>query len=124
MHELAITQSIVDTVCDEAAGRSVYHVTVEIGALATVLPEALRFCFELATEGTPAQGASLEIVEAAGVARCRMCGAEFVVTDPVLLCACGSADADLRSGRELRIRSMEVSRECARPADVGTIQPV
>ncbi|WP_280461329.1 hydrogenase maturation nickel metallochaperone HypA [Nocardia carnea] len=124
MHELAITQGIVDTVCDHAAGRRVHHVTVEVGELATVVVEALRFCFELATGGTVAQGASLEIVPVPGVARCRACGAEFVVTDPVLLCGCGSADADLLSGQDLRIRSMEVSRECARPADAGTIQPV
>ncbi len=123
MHELAITQDIVDTVCEHAAGRQVYRVTVEIGELTAVVPEAVRFCFGPATVGTVAQDASLELVGVPGVARCRACGAEFAAADPVLLCVCGRADADVLSGREIRIRSMEVSRECARPADAATIQP-
>lgn len=120
MHELAITQSVVDAVCEQAAGRRVYSVTVEVGALTAVVPEAMRFCFDLATEGTLAEGASLDICSVPGAAHCRGCGADFVVADLFLLCACGSADVEVRAGRELRIRSMEVSRECAQPADAGT----
>lgn len=120
MHELAITQSVIDAVCAHAAGRTVYSVTVEVGVLTAVVPEAMRFCFDLAAEGTLAEGANLEIRCVPGTAYCRACGADFAVTDPVLLCGCGSADVELRSGRELRIRSMEVSRECAQPVDAET----
>ncbi|MBF6354944.1 hydrogenase maturation nickel metallochaperone HypA [Nocardia higoensis] len=120
MHELAITQSVIDAVCEHAAGRQVYSVTVDVGVLTAVVPEAMRFCFDLATEGTVAEGASLDIRCVPGAAHCRDCGADFTVTDPILLCRCGSADVELRAGRELRIRSMEVSRECAQPADAGT----
>ncbi|WP_328394585.1 hydrogenase maturation nickel metallochaperone HypA [Nocardia sp. NBC_00416] len=120
MHELAITQSVVDAVCEHAAGRRVYSVTVEVGALTAVVPEAMRFCFELAAEDTVAEGANLDIRCVPGAAQCRSCGADFIVTDLLLICACGSADVEVRAGRELRIRSMEVSRECAQPADAGT----
>ncbi|MFI9533849.1 hydrogenase maturation nickel metallochaperone HypA [Nocardia fusca] len=121
MHELAIAQSVVAAVCDHAAGRAVYRVTVDVGVLTAVVPDALRFAFDIAAEGTVADGASLDIQCVPGAAHCRDCGANFTVTDLLILCdACGSADVAIGAGRELRIRSMEVSRECAQPAGVET----
>ncbi|MEU6586112.1 hydrogenase maturation nickel metallochaperone HypA [Nocardia sp. NPDC046763] len=117
MHEMAITQSVIDAVGEHAAGRTVHSVTLEIGALCAVVPDALRFCFELAAEGTVAAGARLDIHLVPGTARCRACGRDFVLPDPVLLCRCGSADVEVTAGRELRIRSMEVSDPCVLPAD-------
>ncbi|WP_062990576.1 hydrogenase maturation nickel metallochaperone HypA/HybF [Nocardia anaemiae] len=123
MHEMAITQSVIDAVCEHAAGRTVYSVTVEVGALCAVVPDAMRFCFDVAAEATVAEGAQLILVPIPGVAACRSCGAEFRLADPILLCSCGSADVEIRSGRELRIRSMEVSQTCAEPVDVATTPP-
>ncbi|MET7772284.1 hydrogenase maturation nickel metallochaperone HypA [Nocardia sp. NPDC005366] len=121
MHEMAITRSVIDAVCEHAAGRRVHSVTVAVGGLCAVVPDAMRFCFELAAEGTVAEGASLEIVDVPGAAQCRDCGAEFVLTDPILLCPeCGGVNVDVRAGQELRITSMEVSPACAQPVDVGT----
>ncbi|MCP2275875.1 hydrogenase maturation nickel metallochaperone HypA [Nocardia amikacinitolerans] len=123
MHEMAITRSVVDAVCEHAAGRRVHSVTVEVGALCAIVPEAMRFCFELATEGTVADGAELVVQTVPGAALCRSCGAEFALVDLIPLCPCGSADVEIRSGRELRIRTMEVSESCARPADAAIRQP-
>ncbi|WP_406230620.1 hydrogenase maturation nickel metallochaperone HypA [Nocardia sp. NBC_01009] len=122
MHEMAITQSVIAAVCGHAAGRKVHSVTVAVGTLCAVVPDAMQFCFELAAEGTVAEGARLEIEQVPGRASCRSCGADFTLTDLMVLCHCGSADVDVISGRELRIRSMEVSEECAQPADVVTTQ--
>lgn len=109
MHEMAITQSVVDAVCEHAAGRRVHSVKVTVGALCAVVPDAMRFCFDLATEGTVADGAHLVLDIQPGAAHCRSCAARFEITDPILLCRCGSADVDVLSGRELKILSMEVS---------------
>jgi hydrogenase nickel incorporation protein HypA/HybF len=108
MHELAIAQDIVDAVCARADGRRVRRVTVRIGKLTAVVPDAMRFCFDLAVEGTVADGARLEIEERAGEARCHECGAEVELADPILLCPCGSANLAVTAGRELQIVSMEV----------------
>lgn len=109
MHEMAITQSVVDAVCAHAAGRRVHCVTLEVGALCAVVPDSMQFCFELATAGTVADGAQLHLDVRAGAARCRTCGESFVLTDLILLCPCGSADVQVVAGRDLRILSMEVS---------------
>ncbi|WP_326701250.1 hydrogenase maturation nickel metallochaperone HypA [Streptomyces sp. NBC_01754] len=108
MHELAITQSVVDTVCERAAGRPVRSVAVRVGVLTAVVADSMRFCFDLVTEGTVAEGALLEIDQPPGSARCRSCDAAFPLTDPILLCPCGSADVQVTSGRELQIVSMKV----------------
>jgi hydrogenase nickel incorporation protein HypA/HybF len=109
MHEMALTQSLVEAVCEHAAGRRVHSVRLEVGALCAVVPDAMTFCFELATEGTVAEGALLDVDILPGAARCRSCDAHFELTDPILLCPCGSADVEVLAGRDLRILSMEVS---------------
>jgi hydrogenase nickel incorporation protein HypA/HybF len=68
----------------------------------------MRFCFDLITEGTVAEGARLEIDQPPGSGHCRSCDTAFPLTDLVLLCPCGSADVEITSGRELQIISMKV----------------
>ena len=108
MHELSITQSVVDAACERAGGRPIRSIRVQVGALTAVVPDAMLFCFDLVTEGTPAQGARLDIEPAAGGAHCASCDTDFALADPILLCPCGSADVAVTAGRELRILSMEV----------------
>ena len=66
MHELGLALEVLDIVTRRAAGASIKRVVVEIGALAAVLPDALAFSFQLASEGTSAAGAELQIVELDG----------------------------------------------------------
>ena len=77
MHELSITRNIVAIVSDAANGRRVRRVTLEVGKLSGVVPDALAFCFDVATQGTALEGAALDINEIEGRARCLDCGAEF-----------------------------------------------
>jgi hydrogenase nickel incorporation protein HypA/HybF len=66
MHELGLALEIVDIVTRRAAGAKIRRVVVEVGALVAVLPEALAFSFQLASDGTSAAGAELAIVELSG----------------------------------------------------------
>jgi hydrogenase nickel incorporation protein HypA/HybF len=61
MHELALAREIVAIVCGAAHGRVVHKVTLEIGRLSGVMPEAIEFCFEAVAQGTLAEGALLAI---------------------------------------------------------------
>jgi hydrogenase nickel incorporation protein HypA/HybF len=108
MHELGIVQDVIETVCESSGGARIARVVLEIGRLTAVLPDAVRFCFELASEGTLAEGARLEIVETPGRARCRACGAELALDRPFGRCACGGTDLEWLAGEELRIKEMEV----------------
>ena len=108
MHELGITQNVVDTVLDTVDSPRITSLRLEIGRISGLVPDSVRFCFDLVVQGTALEGARLEIVEPPGRVRCRECAAEFDVVDTIALCACGSVDLDVMSGRELRIRSVEV----------------
>src|SRR5580704_2886170 len=103
MHELAIVESVVDTVTERLPDAKISSVRLEIGALSGVVADALRFSFELATEGTNLQGATLEITDIPARCRCRSCGSEFVPAGQILLCECGSADAEVLAGQDLKI---------------------
>jgi hydrogenase nickel incorporation protein HypA/HybF len=109
MHELAITQGVVDVVTERTGTAPVTTVRVRVGRLSGVVPDAMRFCFDLVTAGTPLDGAVLEIEQPEGRARCRSCGAEFELADLVLLCECGSADVEVLAGRELAVASVTLA---------------
>jgi hydrogenase nickel incorporation protein HypA/HybF len=109
MHELSITQSLVEAVLDRTGERKVIAVNVQVGPLSGVLPDAMRFCFDVASAGTALDGAQLMIEEPPGLARCRNCLDEFELVDLILLCPCGSADVEILSGRELMLMSVEVA---------------
>lgn len=109
MHEMALVCEVLDIVTEASGGAPVRRVVLEIGRLSAVMPDAVRFCFELAAEETVAEGARLEIVETPGLARCRGCGAEVALDGPLGRCACGGIDLDWLAGQEFRIREVEVA---------------
>jgi hydrogenase nickel incorporation protein HypA/HybF len=109
VHELSVTRTIIEICSERAAGARVRHVTVEVGRLTCVSPEALRFCYDVGTRGTPLAGSELHIVEVPGRGLCRCCGAETDVADLLTPCACGSYELEYTSGEELRVKEMEVS---------------
>ena len=66
MHEAGLTLEVLDIACETAAGRRVSRVVLEIGRLSGILPDAVRFCFSMASEGTLVEGAELVVVETPG----------------------------------------------------------
>jgi hydrogenase nickel incorporation protein HypA/HybF len=109
MHELAITQGIVEMIVERTDSARVTAVYLRIGKVSGVVPEAVRFCFDLVAAGSPVEGARLEIDEPPGRARCRSCGCAFAVEGLVVLCPCGSADVEVVGGDELLVRAVEVA---------------
>ena len=110
MHELAISEAIVSEVCEHVGDARVSRVTVEIGRLAAVVPDAIQFCFDLAANGTAVEGAALEIVEIPARGDCRQCGNSVELGDSFIgtCVVCGGIDLEIVNGQELRIRSVEV----------------
>ena len=108
MHELAITEGVVQAVTERLPGTPIARVNLEIGAMSGVVADSVRFCFDMVTEGTTLEGARLNISQPPARCRCRDCAAEFEPDGPIPLCDCGSADVAVLSGQELRITSVEV----------------
>jgi hydrogenase nickel incorporation protein HypA/HybF len=108
MHELGITRNIVSIVAERAGERRVKRVALEIGRLSAVMPDAIRFCFDVCSRNTPLEGAELEIREIPGQGRCLECGAAIELEQPFGRCGCGSVRIECTGGEELRIKEMEV----------------
>jgi hydrogenase nickel incorporation protein HypA/HybF len=109
MHELSIANNIVEICAGRAAGSRVTRVRLEIGQLAAVMPDAVRFCFDVCAKDTVLEGAELEICEIAGRALCCDCDAEVSLQHLVGRCACGSANPCVIAGEELKIKEMELA---------------
>lgn len=112
MHELSIAQSVIELIESEAArhaARRIRKVRLVVGEMSAVVPEALQFCFEVASEGTVAEGAGLEIEKRPLKARCKSCGREFAVQDYTFICpSCGGYHTETISGNELYVDCIEI----------------
>ena len=109
MHEMSITQGIIELCLQHAAGRRVRSIDVEIGDLSSVVPEAIEFCFEACSRDTLLEGAQLSIIRIPGVGHCQECGATVTLTELYGVCQqCRSNRVTIISGEELRVREIEV----------------
>lgn len=114
MHELSIAEAIVAIAERHAAGRRVYRVSVKVGHLRQVVPDALEFAFQLLTDGTVLEGAELAIEEVPARVRCRGCGAQSRADDFPLSCAaCGSLSVEVCAGEELLVDELDVEEALA-----------
>jgi hydrogenase nickel incorporation protein HypA/HybF len=112
MHELDVTQSIVDALLEEMARRGLDNIAVvnmRCGRLTTFVPDSIRFYYESLTKDTKLEGSVLNIEDVPVKGECNACGTPFALEEPVFLCVkCGSPDLNIISGRELEITSIGV----------------
>jgi hydrogenase nickel incorporation protein HypA/HybF len=109
MHELSVATAVLNTAVKHARGRPVSLVAVQAGALRQVVPESLRFYWEIVARDTECEGAALELVEVEALLRCSACGHEWSPQLPVFRCGeCGGADVEVASGEELCVDYIEV----------------
>ena len=114
MHELSICTAIAKIANEAAAGRPIECVRVDVGHLRQVVPDTLRYSWEMVVFGTPLEGVQLEVREVPAVIECRQCGMRTTLDDPVFRCAvCGSTETKVVSGDELLVTSLDVSVDSA-----------
>lgn len=116
MHEMGIALQIIDiataSIPPDAGKVRIEKINLKIGKLAAVVPDSLRFCFEVAVKDTPLDGATLAITELPVVARCKDCGNQWTISNPAFSCEnCHSGALEILSGRELDIESIEITPE-------------
>ncbi len=113
MHELSICHGIMEIARSALADLPgpcprVTSVTVRVGRLTAVVPDSLRYCFDLLTPRTDLEGARLVIEEIPVRGRCADCALTFEIVTLSFTCpACGSGLVELLSGRELQVISLE-----------------
>ena len=112
MHELAITQSMLDLVLEQAEkaeAKSVGKINLVIGEMTGVVEQCVQFYFDFISEGTPAEGAALSFTMVPTTARCRRCHKNFELREFDWTCPyCQSNNIEIVAGKELFVESIEV----------------
>lgn len=112
MHEMTITQGILDIALESAKNNGaakINSVNLTIGSLSQVVPDCVAFYFEIMTKDTIAEGAKLNVNLIEAKAKCHACGQEFGAEDMIMKCPkCGDILGELITGRELAVTSIDV----------------
>ena len=114
MHEMGIALQIIEiataSVPPNLEDVRIETVNLKIGKLAAVVPDSLRFCFDVAVKDTPLEGAKLAIEELPVVAKCKDCNTQWTISGAAFSCEnCDSGSLEIISGRELDIESIEIA---------------
>jgi len=114
MHELSIMEETLNLAIVSAEAQSaqrIHQINLRIGLLSGVVPEALRFAFDVVIQGTIAAEATLGIEEVPILCYCAFCDQPFAPEDHYLYeCpSCHQFSHTLLQGRELQLTSVEVS---------------
>ena len=112
MHELSITEHLLDDCIREAQAQNASRIRVIrlcIGELRGIVPDCIQIYLDMLAEGTIAEGARIESETLPVKVRCQDCKKEGEITPHHLKCPhCGSMRLKLLSGKEFYIKSLEV----------------
>ncbi len=112
MHELSLMDNVRELALEQArlhGASRIEVITLRIGALAGVEPDALRFAFEVVMAGSIAANAQLHVEAVAAEAFCEPCSKAFAVRDGWCECPrCGAISRRLLRGRELELASLQL----------------
>ncbi|MEI6970185.1 MAG: hydrogenase maturation nickel metallochaperone HypA [bacterium] len=119
MHELSIAQALIEQVEGRLAGKpaaSVCSVTIRIGDLSGVSPDALEAAFQVASDGTRLAAAKLVIERVPALGTCQGCRRETSLEFPFHVCGhCGSTDVLILRGREMDLVSFDIEETTPMP---------
>jgi hydrogenase nickel incorporation protein HypA/HybF len=111
MHELGITQNLLDLALQHAEPSGVTRITalhLVIGELSSVVDESVQFYWDFVAKGTIAQGAILHFERVPATFVCHDCSAEFARTPQYMCPNCGSGRVSIKQGEEFYLKSIEV----------------
>lgn len=112
MHELTICQALIDQlslIAEKHVGKQIVEVNLKIGPLSGVVPNLLIDAFSIASQGSCAKQAKLNISKSDIVVRCKRCQSKSRVNMNKLVChQCGDWQTELISGDEMLLERVEL----------------
>lgn len=115
MHELPVTESILNIVLSHARAngvRKIVRINLIIGELSDLEDDWIQRYFDYLSKGTPAADARLNITRSPVIFECSACGNTFHVDirqgKHIVCPECSSTSCSMKSGREYYIKDMEV----------------
>jgi len=109
VHEMAVTQSILDIALRHANGARITQLNLVIGDLAGIVDDSVQFYWDIITQGTNAEGSVLNFERISTCFHCHECGHDFEPDGRVFTCPqCESARVTITAGKDFRLESIEV----------------
>ncbi len=115
MHELAVTESILQVVlkhAEENNARQVVSIELQVGEMRDFVEEWMQRYFDYLSRGTVAEGGKISVKRIPVTFKCRECGEEFPADirgrEEISCPRCRSASLEVISGREFYIESIGV----------------
>jgi len=112
MHELPITQSVLELALQHAAragGGRITDLYLVVGKLSGVVDASVQFYWDILTEDTPAADSRLHFRHTEARMRCTGCGCEFAPEEGIYACtACGSPQVKVIAGEEFQLEAIDV----------------
>lgn len=111
MHELSVTQSVLDIAlrhADEAGAKRITRLNLVVGDLSSIVDESVQFYWDIISEGTIAEGADLHFERVPGTLRCLACGHTFSLNEDFVCPACGEKQVVAVGGDDFRLDSIEI----------------
>lgn len=109
MHELGITEAILDIVLRHAGGARVRKVQVTVGEWTGYVGDSIGLFWQELARGTVAEAAELDFRFEPATLRCHNCGSEFSANGSGLECPqCGALGGEPAGGQECTVDAIEV----------------
>lgn len=112
MHELAVTQNILDIALRHAAAAGAGRITdiyLVIGELSSIVDDSVQFYWDFVSEGTPAAGATLHFRRVAAEMHCPACDHRYSPRQDLTCPLCGSSRVRITAGETFRLEAIDVA---------------
>lgn len=117
MHEMKIAKNIIEILKETLSNYQNVHivskVNLKIGKLHAIIPESLKFCYEIYKKDDARLNHSVLSIEIMPIKiYCPNCQQYVEIDEPIFLCPnCFSNDIKIVSGNELYVESIEIDDE-------------
>ena len=112
MHELAVTESILNIAlkhAEQAGAVRVTNLNIVLGQLSSIVDDSVQFYWDIISEGTLCAGARLHFERVPASLACLDCGTTYSLPGELTGCPnCGSIRVKVVAGDEFRLDSIDV----------------
>ena len=107
MHELSLVENLITQIRQHAEGRPVKNITVTVGVMTCVDPDAMAFCFAACRTDAGLSDTELIIERQLAAGYCQDCGATFTVEQLIQPWECGSLRVAIDGGIDILLKELE-----------------
>lgn len=109
MHELSITQGILDIALTNAGARKIKKINLVIGQFSSIVDDSVQFYWDIISKDTLAEGSMLHFERIPGEMTCCACGHVFRPNGETFTCpSCSSISVRISKGNEFQVESIDV----------------